>query len=117
MEAITHTKIGFCALEYRPQAENRVDSSGSILILIVRTPHKAARVLIDPGWRSIVIPADREYISGLLADFKARATLDIEALLNQASSLSVGPLITHSTGAELSGHPKLLTLSQSFIEI
>ena len=56
MDKVTHNKIGFCALEYRHQGENLDDSANPILILIVRTPQKSAHVLVNPVWRSIVVP-------------------------------------------------------------
>lgn len=75
------------------------------------------RLLVSPEWQQIVHPSDHAYITAILADFHERAQLAPEALLEQASSLTVGPLVTHTCGIRLEEYPELHTLSLAFIEL
>jgi hypothetical protein len=61
-----------------------------------------------------VQPEDSEYIESLLADFSVRAKQHPDALLNQLSSLSVGPLETRQTGRAISDYPNLAELVSAF---
>jgi hypothetical protein len=55
--------------------------------------------LVDPDWRELIDPADRNYIDAVLKDFLERAKNDSESLFAQIVSLSVGPLITMDVGS------------------
>jgi hypothetical protein len=57
------------------------------------------------------------YLQSLLRDFEERARLDPASLSKQLSSLSVGPLVTHSIGADLKDYPEIQALSSTFVEL
>lgn len=66
-------------------------------MLLLKKPGRLL-VLIDPGWQSRILPADREFFEEIIADFAHRAESDALGLLKQASELNLGPLITLETG-------------------
>lgn len=75
------------------------------------------RVFLHPGWREFARASDHQYIEALIEDFKGRAKSDPEMLFQQASSLSVGPLVTSETGrlnSDASAKPNML---QGLLEI
>jgi hypothetical protein len=56
-------------------------------------------------------------LQALFDDFKERAKLDSEGLLQQLSALSVGPLVTFDAGQELAERPDLRRLFHQLVEI
>jgi hypothetical protein len=107
--------IQFCALEYSPHREEILSSRENIVVLLLRAIDGDLRVLIHPEWRAIVEQTDRDYIGEILSDLKVRAQIDPDNLLKQAVSLSVGPLVVHREGPDLTKCPGLLSLSKKFV--
>lgn len=83
--------------------------------MLIREPDRL-RLLVDPNWRKAVSSADHAYIEATIADFSDRARSDWQALFEQASSLSVGPLVTHETGA-LGADTRLSPLLSHLVEM
>ena len=92
--------VHFCALEYRPHESSGPSALERVIILFLRNPSGALRVLSHRNWRKIVQPRDQEYVRDLLEDFRERARTAPDALFKQAASLSVGPLVTYAVGTE-----------------
>lgn len=97
--------VRFCLLAYRPTTPFGVrrDDHSSILLLIARGDR--LEVLVDPHWREMVQPGDREYFDEILPDMATRARSDAETLFKACSALNVGPLITQKTGMLADEHP------------
>ena len=108
----------FCALSYRGQQSDQFSVAGSIVILIlIYSEGAGVRLLVSPDWRQIVDPADQAYVAEILSDFRERAQSVPEALLEQVSSLSTGPLVTHTCGIRLEEYPELHARSLAFAEL
>lgn len=109
----------FCALAYNGQQadQSSVSTGDQVILFLVYTPAVGLRLLASPDWRQIVHPSDHAYITSLWADFRGRAQTAPEALLEQASSLSVGPIVTVACGIRLDEYPELHTLSLAFIDL
>jgi hypothetical protein len=112
-------RIQFCALDYRPQGADGTSSShdAKVIIFLLRLRNGHLRLFVHPDWRSMVCPEDLDYIGDIVSDFKRRIRQDSGALFEQAKSLAVGPLVTHSEGISLAEHPALLELSSTFLEL
>lgn len=110
--------VFFCALAYSSDdlAPARPEDS-NVLILLLGEEDGSVRLFFNPDWTQIVSEDDQPYIQQLREDFLLRVKVDPDALLRQASSLSVGPLITHSTGNDISDNPGLFDTVQSFTEM
>lgn len=114
---VPQSLIQFCALAYNPQASTQfVFPTHQIIIFLVQDQFMKLRILVSPEWQQIVQPKDYAYIAEILADFRERARSAPEALLEQASSLSVGPLVTHASGVLFEEQSDLYALSIAFIE-
>ena len=70
-----------------------------------------------PRWIEFISEADREYCSALFADFIKRAQTDPDVLFDQLCSLSVGPLITFSTGKSLAESREIAPLWENFLDL
>jgi hypothetical protein len=75
------------------------------------------RILVHPGWRTIVEAEDLDYIESLFMDFTERANLHPGALIKQISSLEVGPLATKEVGSNISDRPPLSELCSLFVQL
>jgi len=110
--------IRFCALEYQAQGEANAGSrTASVILLVLRDEEGDLRFLVHPELRNIVQEEDSTYVESLLRDFLVRAELHPDALFEQISSLSVGPLVTHEAGSDLSNHPQLGQLCSKFVQL
>ncbi len=89
----------FCALQYRTQEKTGLSALERIIVLLIRFEIGGLRIFSRQDWPSLVQHKDLEYIRDLLADFKERARSSPEALFEQVSSLSVGPLVTYAVGS------------------
>jgi hypothetical protein len=107
----------FCALAYNGKQTDPCALTGTqVIIFLIYNPATGARLLTAPDWQRLVHSSDHVYIKELLADFRERAQSDPETLLVQISSLSTGPLLTHTCGIRLEDFPDLLALSRTFEE-
>ena len=68
-----------------------------VIVLLVENT-ESVNVFVDPDWQEVTESSDHDYINAILADFKNRAKIDSKALFQQASSLSVGSLVTSEIG-------------------
>ena len=110
--------IQFYAMAYRKQqAEQLVPAEGQVILFLVYGQSGDLRILVSPEWRQTVSLSDHAYIEAILADFRERAHSAPEALLEQVSSLSVGPLVAYTCGIRLEEFPELHTLSTTFTEL
>ena len=74
-------------------------------------------IRVHPDWRRIVGETDHNYVSEILSDFKQRAKSDPADLFKQASSLVLGPLITHTVSSTLTNYQRLFNLCRGFVEL
>jgi len=88
-----------------------------VILLVLRDEEGDLRFLVHPELRNIVQEEDSTYVESLLRDFQVRAQLHPDALFEQISSLSVGPLVTHEAGSDLSNHPQLGQLCSKFVQL
>ncbi len=88
-----------------------------MVLIVLEDARGGLRFLVDPGWRAVVRAEDVEYTESLLSDFLDRAKEQPATLLEQLSSLEVGPLVTKETGEKISDHPALLELSSRFVQL
>lgn len=73
------------------------------------------RIFVPPLLREIVIEDDLPFVGSLFGDFLVRAKEHPDELFRQLSCLNLGPLVTFEVESQLSAHPHLLALVQSFI--
>jgi hypothetical protein len=112
------SQMQFCALAYRgQQADPSFAAGNQIILILIYSQAAGLRLLASPDWQQTVPAWDHAYIGATFADFGVRARLAPEALLEQVSSLSVGPLVTHTCGNRLEEHAELQTLSLVFTEL
>jgi len=104
----------YCALAY---AKHESKQAENVIACLVELTLCAWRLLVDPGWPVIVGLEDQDYVRELLEDLKYRVSHDPDALLEQLSGLSVGPLTTYSSGNNLDSDPQLLNRLLGFVEI
>jgi len=111
--------VHFCALEYRAHELSGPSALEHVIILFLRNPSGALRVLAHRDWRKIVQPRDHEYVRALLEDFIERATSAPDALFKQAASLSVGPLVTYAvgTGVDLKASMNLFEICKNMADL
>lgn len=86
----------------------------NVIILLVRSQSGSVDLLVHGAWHDIVPQVHRDYVQEILRDFKQRARSDPNRLFKQAATLSVGPVITHAEGADLSSNLSLLSMANSF---
>src|SRR5947209_14450997 len=89
----------YCALEYCPENIPGPPKVERVLFLVVRYENGVLNIFFNNNWETIIQPKHREYIRALLDDFQLRAESARDAFLDQITSLSVGPVITHAAGA------------------
>jgi hypothetical protein len=112
------SQMQFCTVAYRgQQADPSFAVGNQIILILIYSQAAGLRLLASPDWQQTVPAWDHAYITAILADFRERAWSAPEALLEQASSLSVGPLVTHTCGNRLEEHAELHTLSLAFTEL
>jgi hypothetical protein len=106
----------YCTLVYKlPELEFAAAQSPPIIALIILQNDSPPDILIDPNWRSFVRSEDLEYIESLFNDFVKRSKVDSEALFEQISNLSIGPLITQESGeGNLDQSPLVARLQSRF---
>jgi hypothetical protein len=83
---------------------------------VVKDEKGGLQFLVHPELRKTVGEEDLGYIDSLLKDFLERARLHPEALFQQLCSLAAGPLIAQEAGSQLGDFPRLLELSEKFVE-
>lgn len=83
---------------------------------MVKDEKGGLRFLVHPELRKTVNEEDFSYIDLLLKDFLKRARLHPEALFKQLCSLAAGPLIAQEAGSHLGEYPRLVELSEKFIQ-
>ena len=110
----SHVVTRYCALAYSRQEG---ESAENVIICLVELSLGVWRLLVDPAWRALVGLEDQDYVRELLEDLKFRVSDDPNALLEQLSGLSVGPLTTYATGENLEANPQLLNRLRSFVEV
>lgn len=86
------------------------------VLLLIEQPD-GVLVLVDPRWRNIVLPCDYEFFEEILRDFTRRAKADAAGLLELASDLNVGPLVTLETGFLPAGEGRLSELKRRFAPV
>jgi hypothetical protein len=106
----------FCALAYLASEED-LAADPRVFLFVLKLSVSELKLQIDQGWRQFVRERDYGYIQALLADVKERTTSDPEALFQQVSSLSVGPVVAQQTGLNLGDYPDLLILCRRFVEL
>jgi hypothetical protein len=67
-------------------------------LLVVEDSESRLLAFVTPNLSEVVRGADRRFVKDLLDDIPERAHDDPQALFQQLSSLSVGPLITYEAG-------------------
>jgi hypothetical protein len=111
-------RIGFCALAYKSHDHDDVGPNiESVIVIITRSRRSDISIRVHPYWRRIASSEDVPTLQALFDDFKERAKLDSEGLLQQLSALSVGPLVTFDAGQELAERPDLRRLFHQLVEI
>lgn len=86
----------FVRLSYAPGPGK--ETPRKILVLVFEQDEKL-HVVIRSGWEEGISALDREYLSELMADWKACGAEDITPTLDQLAELSIGALRTISSGA------------------
>jgi hypothetical protein len=104
----------FVALEYRAKDQNR---SASLILIVLEDADGSLHFLIHPEWRRIVQTDELDYFQSLLRDFSERAELHPRDLMNQLSSLAVGPLVTYETGTNILDYPFLGEICSGFVQL
>lgn len=105
----------YCVLEYRTgNGQSPPGDDTRVIALATSSDKNEVEIRVHPEWEKIVKSSDRDYFRSLWRDLKVRIESDPEAVFQQLSFLSVGPLITHVTGSNLSDHPDLFRLLGSF---
>ena len=109
----------FCALQYSAREMIGPTALETIIVLLIRYESGALRVLSRQDWPSIVQPKDLEYIRELLFDFRERASSAPDALFQQVSALSTGPLVTYAVGtrSDLKSFMELLQLFEKMVDL
>lgn len=74
-------------------------------------------MLLNPSWKKVIRLEDYGYFCDLWEDFAERAKTAPEALFDQLTSLTVGPLAVAKVGSDLSVYPALEALAKSFVNI
>lgn len=87
-----------------------------MIVLLVESA-ESFNVFVDPNWQEVAETSDHDYIGAILADFKNRAKIDAKALFRQASSLSVGPLVTSEVGTFQLNDPSWTDLLSRLVEV
>ena len=108
--------LQYCALAYKGPQPEGVLSLENVVMILVRCSSGTPYTLVNPNWLNIVEPGDWEYVEDMLKDFEDRLIVQPDNLIRQASSLSVGPLITYATGLRLADNPELVALGAVFSE-
>jgi hypothetical protein len=110
--------IGYCALEYVARGnDSSTTNIKKVVLIVVGSSSGELSTRVHPDWHNIAGTEEREIFQALFDDVKERASLDPESLLEQLSSLSVGPLQTYDTGQTIADRPDLLELFMAFREI
>lgn len=108
----------FCVLEYHASESDRDQGdSPKIIALVIFSPDGQVAIRVHPEWEKIVLPTDREYLEALYGDFHVRIKSDPDALFQQLSELSVGPLVTREAGSDLAAYPAYLRMAEWFQEV
>jgi hypothetical protein len=107
----------FCVLAYNPSrgAEGLSPSDQAVLLLLEQPA--GFLVLVAPDWKSRILPPDHRYFEEIIADFAHRAKSDPLGLLQQASEVNVGSLITWETGFVETKKSHIAELIQRFIPV
>jgi hypothetical protein len=66
--------------------------------MVFSPSRSASRILVSPGWKSVVPESEWPYFEDLFLDWKQRLAANPEALFQQLSSLGAGRLITTYCG-------------------
>ncbi len=107
----------FCVLEYSPsRGAEGLSPTGQAVLLLLEQP-TGFLVLVVPDWKSRILPPDHRYFEEIMADFAHRAKSDPLSLLQQASEVNVGTLITRETGYVDMNKADIAELIQRFIPI
>lgn len=107
----------FCALAYRvPEYRGTPSREQKVIVLLVEDDG-SVNVFVDPNWQEVTETSDHDYIYAILADFKNRAKIDAKALFQQASSLSVGSLVTSEVGTFQLNDPGWTDLLGRMVEV
>jgi hypothetical protein len=101
----------YCAVAYFTQERA---SAENVITILVELRSGAWKLLVRHGWRKVVASDDQRYVGELLADMKSRISVDPNSLFQQLSSLSVGPLITHSVGGQVHDNPQMAVMLRNF---
>jgi hypothetical protein len=90
----------FCILEYRPRAidEGQTLPRGEILLIAIQDSDGDLHFFVPRDLQTIVAAPDLSYVNALFTDLHQRAYGEGDALFEQLTSLSVGPLTTKMTG-------------------
>lgn len=104
-----HGQRRYVLLRFAPDRKGRSDTA--IPLLLVQSAGKLNIHLVSQ-WESRVDPKDREYLTGLLDDWRAASAKAIPAILDQLSELSIGPLQAVESG--IADPERLRTLLQQF---
>ena len=102
----------FCALARSRTGHQQLED---VFICLIELNRLRWRILIDSGWREVTEKDDQDYIDELIEDMKFRVMDGPEALFEQLSNLSVGPLLTYAVGHSLD--PQILARVCDFIEV
>ena len=76
------------------------------MLVAIQAEEGAIRFFVSRNLPAIASASDLQYLEDLFADLLERAKMDAESLFIQLSSLSVGPLVTKTTG-DNTEHPDL----------
>ena len=108
----------FCVLQYIASGGegDRVDSP-TIIAVVTSAQDGEVAIRVHPECEKIVLPIDWEYMEALFRDFRMRIRSDPDALFQQLSDLSVGPLVTQEVGLDLAAYPEYLRMAEWFEEI
>lgn len=109
----------YCALAYRPTHAEGKELPQNIQIVLLAFESSAGNLtlLVSTSLTKIVRVEDRPYFDELFQDLRERTLLDPEALLQQLSSLSVGPLVTHRTGIVSADDQYLTDFCSDFVSL
>lgn len=100
-----------------PSAQHDPSPEQQTLVVVILTNAGDLHMFLNPAWEKIVRPEDHDYFDELWADFAQRARVAPEALFEQLTSLSTGPIATSAVGAHLSDYPDLQELVENFVPI
>lgn len=107
----------FCLVEYRPLLPHQPPDAKAPIILLALQDSDSLQIFIEPRWETYVEGGDKEYISELISDLRARAILQPNELFRQLGALSLHPLRTRARGDASTAGDEITNLKAQFVEL